>query len=207
MWDWADPKAYMHDEIASDKRNPTVNANGPMYGALEESADYLRRPRSEDAHRDPDQADGSRAGYAELCEYAAGGGHHPTGPTKRSGTARRPCTASRWTSRRACGLRRAVRKPATPAWCRAGSDHPSAKLFPINQGQRGLQLYDPKTKQVTTIDTCFTWGHVNFDDNDVLWSSFGPAGVEGWFDTRIWDKTHDEKQAQGWTRVRPRLQR
>ena len=92
-----------------------------------------------------------------------------------------------------------IRKPQTPAWCQAGSDHPSAKLFPINQGQRGLELYDPKTKTTTTIDTCFTWGHVNFDDNDVLWSSFGPAGVEGWFDTKIWDKTHDEKQAQGWS--------
>ena len=41
MWDWADPKAYLHDEIASDKRNPTVNANGPIYGALEASADYM----------------------------------------------------------------------------------------------------------------------------------------------------------------------
>src|SRR5262245_42346054 len=41
MWDWADAKAYLHDEIASDKRNPTVNANGPIYGALEESADYM----------------------------------------------------------------------------------------------------------------------------------------------------------------------
>jgi hypothetical protein len=40
---------------------------------------------------------------------------------------------------------------------------------------------------------------VNLDANDVLWSSFGPAGVEGWFDIRVWDKTHDEKQAQGWT--------
>src|SRR5262245_14484533 len=40
MWDWADPKAYLHDEIASDKRNPTVNPNGPIYGALEESAAY-----------------------------------------------------------------------------------------------------------------------------------------------------------------------
>ena len=41
MWDWADPKAYLHDEIASDKRNPTVNANGLIYGALEASADYV----------------------------------------------------------------------------------------------------------------------------------------------------------------------
>ena len=41
LWDWADPKVYLHDNIASDKRNPTVNSNGPIYGALEESADYL----------------------------------------------------------------------------------------------------------------------------------------------------------------------
>jgi hypothetical protein len=60
-------------------------------------------------------------------------------------------------------------------------------------------MWDPKTKQLTPIDTCYSWGHVNFDENDVLWSSFGPNGVEGWFDTRIWDKTHDEKAAQGWS--------
>src|SRR5688572_24418008 len=41
MWDWTDPKAYLHDEIASDKRNPMANANGPIYGALEEAADYM----------------------------------------------------------------------------------------------------------------------------------------------------------------------
>ena len=29
MWDFGTPKTYLHDEIASDKRNPTVNANGP----------------------------------------------------------------------------------------------------------------------------------------------------------------------------------
>ncbi len=41
QWDWADPTAYLHDEISTDKRDPTVNANGPIYGALEASADYL----------------------------------------------------------------------------------------------------------------------------------------------------------------------
>src|SRR5882724_3904603 len=40
-WDWADPKAYLHDEIATDKRNPTLNANGAIYGAAELSVDYL----------------------------------------------------------------------------------------------------------------------------------------------------------------------
>src|SRR5215207_11253756 len=41
QWDWADPKAYLHDVVSTDRRNPTVNANGPVYGALEASADYL----------------------------------------------------------------------------------------------------------------------------------------------------------------------
>ena len=41
QWDWSDPKAYMHDEIASDKRDPTVNAGGLIYGAPEESTDDL----------------------------------------------------------------------------------------------------------------------------------------------------------------------
>src|SRR5207244_12032735 len=41
MWDWGTPTTYLHDEISSDKRNPTVNANGPIYGATEESTQFL----------------------------------------------------------------------------------------------------------------------------------------------------------------------
>src|SRR6185369_15174085 len=40
-WDWASAKAYLHDEIASDKRDPTVNANGLLYGAPELSTDNI----------------------------------------------------------------------------------------------------------------------------------------------------------------------
>ena len=61
-----------------------------------------------------------------------------------------------------------------------------------------MQMYDPKTKEVTPVDTCFGTHHLNFDDNDVLWFTGGGA-VEGWFDTRIYDKTKDEAKAQGWT--------
>jgi len=64
LWDWSNPKAYLHDEIATDKRNPTVNANGPLYGAPELSTDLVpvldpvrhkaieikHGPRSEDSH-------------------------------------------------------------------------------------------------------------------------------------------------------------
>ena len=32
MWNWGNNVAFVHDEIATDKRNPRVNANGPLYG-------------------------------------------------------------------------------------------------------------------------------------------------------------------------------
>src|SRR5687767_7477741 len=41
QWDWADPKAYLHDSVATDRRNPRLNPYGPIYGALELSADYV----------------------------------------------------------------------------------------------------------------------------------------------------------------------
>ena len=31
QWEWGDGVSYAHDEIATDKRNPTLNANGPIY--------------------------------------------------------------------------------------------------------------------------------------------------------------------------------
>jgi hypothetical protein len=198
LWDWADPKVYLHDAIASDKNNPTVNANGPIYGALEESGDYLTvlDPKTNSTSqiklrvRDPQTPSSFATKPAAPSPYWGDEAIWNSQTTVHSFSMDKQSRV--WAAAR-------VRKPATPAWCQAGSDHPSAKLFPIAQGQRGLELYDPKTKETTTIDTCFTWGHVNFDDKGVLWSSFGPAGVEGWFDTKIWDKTHDEKTAQGWS--------
>jgi hypothetical protein len=198
MWDWADPKTYLHDEIASDKRNPTINANGPIYGALEESGDYFpvidpktnTASRIELTVRDPDTPSSGDQPPAAPSPYW---GDETIWNSKTTVHSFAMDGQGRvWAAAR-------IRGPETPAWCRAGSAHPSAKLFPIDQSQRGLEMYDPKTKQRTTIDTCFSWGHVNLDDHDVLWSSFGPAGVEGWFDIKIWDKTHDEKQAQGWS--------
>jgi hypothetical protein len=198
MWDWADPKAYLHDEIASDKRNPTVNPNGPVYGALEESADYFSvvDPKTHSASqiklapRDPDTPTSGDQPPAATSPYWGDETIWNSQTTVHSFAMDKQGRV--WAAAR-------IRKPETPAWCQAGSSHPSAKLFPVRQTSRELLMYDPKTKKVTAIDTCFAYGHINLDENDVLWSSFGPAGVEGWFDIKIWDKTHDEKAAQGWT--------
>src|SRR5262249_14298526 len=38
-WEWSSEKAYTHDLISSDRRHPTVNAWGPLYGSPEYSSD------------------------------------------------------------------------------------------------------------------------------------------------------------------------
>ena len=32
LWDWGQDTSFIHDEITTDKRNPTVNGGGPVYG-------------------------------------------------------------------------------------------------------------------------------------------------------------------------------
>ena len=40
-WDWANEHIYLHDTIATDKRTPTLNSNGLIYGAPEASSDLV----------------------------------------------------------------------------------------------------------------------------------------------------------------------
>ena len=44
-----------------------------------------------------------------------------------------------------CLVHRARASAANPAFCRKGSDHPSAKAFPVERSNRHLSMYDPKT--------------------------------------------------------------
>jgi hypothetical protein len=41
LWDWADQKTFVHDAVSTDKRNPTVNPYGLVYGTQELSGDWL----------------------------------------------------------------------------------------------------------------------------------------------------------------------
>jgi hypothetical protein len=96
-----------------------------------------------------------------------------------------------------------VRRPANPEFCRKGSDHPSARLTPIDAANRHLSVYDPGTGKITLISTCFPTHHVVFaeDADNTLWTSAGgpQSGVIGWLNRRIFDETGDEQKSQGWT--------
>jgi len=86
-----------------------------------------------------------------------------------------------------------VRPSDNPAVCKAGSEHPSAKLFPIQRAGRHLAMYDPKTQKLTHIGTCFGTHHLMFaeDADNTLWTS-GGGPVVGWLNTRMFLETGDE---------------
>ena len=85
-------------------------------------------------------------------------------------------------------------------WCRDGSDHPSAKLFPLPRAGRHLAMWDPKTETLSHISTCFGTHHLMFaeDANNTLWTS-GGGQVVGWLNTKLFDETGDAVKSQGWT--------
>jgi hypothetical protein len=87
-----------------------------------------------------------------------------------------------------------------PAFCKKGSDHPSAKVFPLEKSTRQVAMLDPKTMKYTFVDTCFATHHLQFgyDANDTLWFS-GTGPVAGWLNTKLFDETGDAAKAQGWT--------
>ena len=49
-WEWLNEKKYLHDLIASDRRHPTVNAYGPLFGSAEYSTDIIPILDPKDAH-------------------------------------------------------------------------------------------------------------------------------------------------------------
>ena len=198
QWDWADPTAYLHDVVSTDRRNPTVNANGKLYGSLEESHDYLpvldpvtntiervpltmMDPAAEPVPG-PQVAESPYFGTENIWDSKANV-HNPM--FDQDGRL--------WITAR-------VRGRDNPAFCQAGSTHPSAVAYPLEANGRQLGLYDPATGEYKHIDTCFGTHHLMFaeDADDTLWTS-GGGQVIGWLNTKQYLATGDYQAAQGWT--------
>ena len=203
MWDWSSPKYYMHDEISTDKRNPKLNANGLIWGAPEESTDLV--PTLDPIKHVASQI---RMPYIDP--------NTPSQKTAPMGTSAYWGDEPIWdghtsihnlimdeTGKMWFAARMGVAN--NPDFCKAGSDHPSAKVVPLNESVRHLSMYDPKTKEWNLIRTCFNTHHVYFghDKDNTLWTSAGPpgSGVVGWLNTKKYLETKDEKASQGWTPI------
>jgi len=201
VWDWSRPTFYLHDEISTDKRKPTVNAYGKLYGSPEDSTDWVpildpvRHVATEVKHpvRDPNTPSSRQNTMApspywgeEAIWDSQTSMHNPM--MDEQGRV--------WFTAR-------VRAPENPAFCRKGSSHPSAKIFPMERSTRHVSMYDPKSGKFALISTCFPTHHLVFaeDANNTLWLSSGGGGngVLGWINRKAFDETGDEERAQGWT--------
>ena len=201
LWDWAGPKDYLHDEISTDKRNPTVNANGLIFGATEESTDLFpvldpinhKATQVKMSVRDPKTPSSKDNATApspywgdEIIWDSKTSMHNPMFDEK----------GRVWFTSR-------VRSPDNPAFCKKGSEHPSAKMFPLERSNRQLSMYEPASGKITLISTCFPTHHLVFaeDANHTLWTSAGgpQSGVIGWLNRKMFEETGDEEKSQGWT--------
>ncbi len=198
QWDWADPTAYLHDLVSTDRRDPTVNAFGKIYGALEESADYI--PVLDPVNHTLDQIP------LTMMDPEAG-------PVSSPSLAESPYWGDEaiWDSRAnvhnpmldeqgRVWITARVRGRDNPDWCRSGSDHPSAQVFPLQGSGRQLGVYDPASGEYTHIDTCFGTHHLMFaeDADNTLWTS-GGGEVIGWLNANEFLETGDAAASQGWT--------
>jgi hypothetical protein len=204
-WEWGDPKTYLHDLISSDRRSPTINAHGPLYGSPEYSTDnfpildpkthkvtFFKAPvRDEDT---PEALGPGHAAQVAPMQPSAYWGDEKIWSTRANNHNGMIDRKGRvW-------FAAGVRGMNNPAFCKAGSDHPSAKLFPLEKSSRQITMLDPKTMKYTFLDTCFATHHLQFayDANETLWTS-GGGSVVGWINTKLFDETGDAAKAQGWT--------
>ena len=130
MWNWGDNVAFVHDEIATDKRNPRVNANGPLYGVdigndfllvtdtLEHSSKMIKIPLRENDPPVPSmfQTEGFKPWRDFGAEVVWNDPANPHNPMIDA-------EGRVWLTTR-------VRHPNNPDWCREGSDNAYARVLP-----------------------------------------------------------------------------
>jgi hypothetical protein len=196
--DWSDGKAYLHDLSGTDRRNPTVNGNGLLYGAPELSTDNfpvldpihnlattikapVRDASTPTTHDDAVLAPSPYWGEERIWDSRAVA-HNPMLDAQ----------GRVWYTAR-------IRAADNPPFCKKGSSLASATAFPINTSDRQLAVYEPKGGKYVFVDTCFSTHHLQFaeDANNTLWTSGGHE-VIGWLDTKKFDLTGDAAASQGW---------
>ena len=206
--DWHNPKQYLHDLISTDKRYPTVNGYGPLYGQSEHASNDMPildpvknvatnyvLPTTPDM---PLALGPGNAGSVHILQTSAYWGSEDIWNSKANNH------DSMFDRQGRLWLAATGHKPDNPDFCKKGSSHPSAVEFPINSTNRRVTMYDPKTGKYTPYQTCFGSHHLQFgyDGTETVWASTGGGGgYVGWLNTRMLDETGDIEKSQGWTAI------
>ena len=200
-----DDKHYLHDVITTDKRHPTVNASGRVYASPEYSTDLIPildptnnaqttfRAPVRDERMPLSLGPGHAASLTAMAPSAYWGEEAIWDTRVNNHNSMLDAKGRVW-------LAASVRGRENPAFCKQGSTHPSARVFPIDQSLRQVAVWEPRTNTYRFVDTCFETHHPAFgyDADDTVWLS-GGVKVLGWVNTKVFDATGDSQRAQGWT--------
>jgi hypothetical protein len=200
VWDWDERAAFLHAVISTDRRNPSVNAYGPVYGddwfagtlptvnpvANTKSTIRIPLPNEEDRKRlaswAPQKQTAPSMYFGDELVWNA-----PLNP----GSMAMDSQGRVWFN--------VQNRADQPGYCQAGSSNPYAQYFPRQSPGKGVDVYDPRTRQFEFIDLCVTAERLVFaeDSDQTLYVAAKEGGIS-WINTRVWDETHDSEKSQGW---------
>lgn len=199
QWEWGDGFTYAHDEVSTDKRDPTVNGGGPVWGvdlgndrllkldpATHETTmidvptrDGFDTPWCDQTYRGPDGGEPQPAGFGTLGCPAEGGETAFEGAYDNPANPHNPMLDADGKVWMTTQIRREWADDL-PEFCK---DDP---VIRDNTHHRQLGYYDPETESFELVDTCTGSHHLQFDDSGVLWVS-GDSNALGWIDPSKYD--------------------
>lgn len=168
-WDWGTGTTFSHTHAMSYRKEPTVNANGRIWG--------------------PDGPNNSII-WLDPVENVSGTYKLPQPSGARSGVMdhlARPYVMSRVRPQGA----------GQPGFC-TDPRNKFAAYFPVTRGGSGIARFDPRTETWTTVDTCWSSDHNEFGGAPDYKLYFGDGNVVGWVGTTTLDETKSQEAAMGW---------
>ena len=193
-WDWANGR-YVHDNVSTDRHDPRVNANGPIYGVIG-MAGYIEI-------LDPVTGKQDELGYkvnlgknAEILPKDTVPDAFPHNPMLDS-------KGRLWITDRGrygAPLPNAAPPPDKQAYC-TDPAYKYAKYYPQPGKQKNTVLvWDPKKRNVIEdVPMCNDIHHLMFaSDQKTLYLSGTASSIVSWVDTKTFDETHDRAKSMGW---------
>jgi cytochrome c553 len=205
VWDVGTQTSFVHDIISTDKRTPTLNANGLIFGVdyhngLLVIADPVKHtnqvvpfPTLDDKRTMGNPAFGAAGNRVQAVPsaYWAPAEFDPRDDASNPNSLTEDELGRAWVAS-------GVSAWENPDFCKDGTLNKYAKQFPIVTNDRHVSMYDPRTKTFKLIPTCFRSHHLNFayDSDRTLYIEGGQ--LIGWINTKQYDATGDAVASQGW---------
>jgi streptogramin lyase len=197
QWAWGRDDSYIHDNISTDKRNPTLYPNGKVWGIdIGQSFLWELDPKThvmtghEVPRRDGPGRDPERLGRIQGSTSS----HNPMLDDK----------GNVWLTTAVRGFR------DTPKWAGDVTVDIAGGTQALDErglrASRHLGYFDTNAKKFVLIDTAFATHHLQFDKEGRLWTS-GDNTRLGMFDPAKFDPARPEETEVGaqtaWAQIDP----